>query len=463
MKNYRNILFFIALIMGIALLVFICIAYRADADSFGVSGDTIVMLNRIAGSATENRGDLSALDRAGYDADFVILDPGNRVLYAHTDQSKSTESLTLEKAIQNRYPYVYLSDNNKVWGTLILLDDGTKGYRLLIDRLITAMIAFCVLLLFAAICYGIYVHKNIIAPFDNLKEFASKVAQGNLNEPLEMNKNNMFGAFTESFDIMREELAGSRKRELALQKKEKELVASLSHDLKTPVTGIKLAAELIQMRLSVKTEAGENEEIDNAKDRTGENTTGNILFSKEEIQMLQTDAEGIRGKAEQIDTLLSDLFTATLDDLGEFKVNCRDEESGILADMVKSFDDRGLVVSEEIPDVILHIDQKRMSQVIGNILSNSYKYANTRIDISYRVAEHYLEMQIADHGPGVPASELDLITNKFYRGKDWEHTDKDGHGLGLYIAKTLMKRMDGDLIAESDGSGLAITLVLPLA
>ncbi|MCR5337130.1 MAG: hypothetical protein K6E75_01095 [Lachnospiraceae bacterium] len=508
MKNYRNILLFIALIMGIALLIFLRIADQTDSGSFGVSGENIVMLNRIADSARENRTDLSALDGAGYDADFVILDPENQVLYTHTGTDAKAEDLSLEKAIQNRYPYRYITDNNKVLGTVILLDDGTKGYQSLVKHFLAAMIVFCTLLLLAAVCYGIYVQKNIVEPFDNLKGFASKVAQGNLDEPLEMNQNNMFGAFTESFDIMREELAGSKKRELALQKKEKELVASLSHDLKTPVTGIKLAAELIQMRLSVKTETDvigeketgentigdtitdnntieENTKIENIieQNATRENTTGQsvtenelssenqsakhtsreIPFSEEEIGLLQADAEGIRGKAEQIDTLLSDLFTATLDDLGEFKVNCKDEESKVLAAIVKNFDDRGLVASEEIPDVIVHIDHKRMSQVIGNILSNSYKYANTKIDIIYRVAEHYLEMQIADHGPGVPAGELDLITNKFYRGKDWEHTDKDGHGLGLYIAKTLMKRMDGDLIAESDGSGLAITLIIPLS
>ena len=493
MKNYRNILIFIALVMGIALFIFIRIADQTDSDSFGVSGENIVMLNRIADSASKHLDDLSALDREGYDADFVILDPENQVLYTHIGANEKAENISLEKAIQSRYPYVYVSDHNKIWGTVILLDDGTKEYRSLVKHLAVGMILFCGLLLLAAICYGIYVQKNIIEPFDNLKGFASKVAQGNLDEPLKMNKNNLFGAFTESFDIMREELNGSRKRELALQKKEKELVASLSHDLKTPVTGIKLAAELIQMRLSVKTEdaktgeniteekaAGDNVTGENAtlettsgkkrdsetasgEKQSSEKTSREIPFSEEEISLLQVDAEGIRGKAEQIDTLLSDLFTATLDDLGEFKVNCRDEESRKLGSLVKSFDDRGLVVSGDIPDVILHTDVKRMSQVIGNILSNSYKYANTKIDINYRVAEHYLEMQIADHGPGVPSGELDLITNKFYRGKDWEHTDKDGHGLGLYIAKTLMKRMDGDLIAESDGGGLSITLIIPLA
>ncbi len=447
MKSYGRVLLITALILGAAVLAFFLLANKTDTASFGVSGDRIVTLNRIVHDAEEQRGNLSALDGAGFDVRFAIIDRDDRLLYACPGAETETEDLSLERAMQRRYPYRVLTDNGKVWGTVILIDDGTEAYRSLVGNLMAAIAVFCLLVMTAAAGYGIYVHRNIIVPFRNLQGFAARVAQGDLNTPLEMNRDNMFGAFTESFDIMREELAGSKERELALQKKEKELVASLSHDLKTPVTGIKLTAELMQMRLSVKTDGGD----------------GDVTFSGEEIGLLQADAQGILGKADQIDTLVSDLFTSTLDDLGEFRVNCRDEDSGILGDIVRDFDDRGLAVSGEIPAVIINTDRKRMSQVIGNILSNSYKYANTRIDIDYRLAEHYLEMRISDRGPGVPADEIDLITNKFYRGKEWENTEKDGHGLGLYIAKNLMKRMNGDLIALSDGGGLAITLIIPLS
>ena len=458
MKNYIRMIILISLLLGVALLAFVIIANQTDAASFGVSGENIVTLNRIVAYAEEHKADLSSLDNAGFDADFVILDNENDLIYSH---SQKTNDVSLEKAIQNRYPYRYLAENNKVWGTVILFDDGTDGYRILFKKLTAALVVFYSLLMIGVICYGIYVHRNIILPFQNLKDFAAKVAQGNLDESLKMDRNNMFGAFTESFDIMREELAETKSRELELQKKERELVASLSHDLKTPVTGIKLAAELMQMRLSVKTDTAMN-----TSETSGEGEKmpdGEITFAAEEIKQLNTDAEGILNKAGQIDTLVSDLFTSTLDDLGEFKVNLNDEKSIILGDIVKSFDDRGLAVVGDIPSVIINTDAKRMSQVIGNIMSNSYKYANTKIDIDFRVADNYLEMQISDHGPGVPAGELDLITNKFYRGKDWENSGKDGHGLGLYIAKSLMKRMNGDLIAESNGDGLAITLVIPLS
>ena len=62
----------------------------------------------------------------------------------------------------------------------------------------------------------------------------------------------------------------------------------------------------------------------------------------------------------------------------------------------------------------------------------------------------------------MPGDEINLITNKFYRGKQWTDSKEEGSGLGLYIAKMLMEKMDGELLAESRDKGLKITLMIPL-
>ena len=144
-------------------------------------------------------------------------------------------------------------------------------------------------------------------------------------------------------------------------------------------------------------------------------------------------------------------------------MNLKDETSTVIIEIVKKYDDKSLVKGDAVPEVIINTDIRRLSQVIGNIISNSYKYAGTEIDIKYEVIEGYLKMVLRDYGPGVPENEIDLITNKFYRGKDWKDGKQEGSGLGLYIAKTLMVKMNGELIAESDGKGLAITLLIPLS
>ena len=447
MRSYIKMTIFVAICFLIGIVILIVLTGVGSSEKNVNYQGEISALNDIAKNAEANRSNLQKLDSLTYDMDFVIVDMTENILYAHTSSDISKERLSVQSAIQNRYPYIYLKDDNQIWGCLIELDDGLNRYRKTRLSLIIGMCIFSAMVILGIISYGIYIDKNIVVPFRKMKAFASKVAQWNFDEPLEMDKDNMFGSFSESFDIMREELAESRKRELELQKKEKELVASLSHDLKTPITGIKLTADFMAARLQAWTQPEQKEHT----------------IPDEELTDMLSDAVKIAQKTEQIDTLVTDLFNSTLDELGEIRVVCADEAASVLGELVQDFDNKDKVVMEAIPEVIISIDRKRMTQVIGNIISNSYKYADTRIDISYEINEGYLEMNIRDYGPGVPANELDLITNKFYRGKDWIDKDKDGNGLGLYIAKTLMNKMKGDLITESPGEGLEVKLVIPLS
>ncbi len=433
MKKYARLVITIVCVYIAAVLLFVLLT-NTGLISTSVSNEHILLLNDITQTAGDNWKEPNAFDSIKSDVDYMVLDQNNSVVYDSRTKGSSSERMSVENAMKMRYPYSYVTRDNNILGYVILLDDGRDSYNSL--RLgMTAAFAVCGLLIVAgAVIYGIYVQKNIIGPFKKMERFAGKVAEGNLNEPLMLDKNNMFGSFTESFDIMREELAASKDRELALQKKEQELVASLSHDLKTPVTGIKVTSELLKAKHEMN--GGDEEEI--------------------------TKLDNIYKKADEIDRLVTDLFSSTLENLGEFKVNCKDEPSSVLNDIVVKHDDKGLIASGSIPGVIINIDTKRMSQVVGNILYNSYKYANTKIDIEYKVIEDYLEMKIRDYGSGVPEEELDLITNKFYRGKKQKDSNADGSGLGLYIARILMEKMNGELIPSNQDKGFAITLLIPL-
>ncbi len=400
-------------------------------DDFSQNNDDVLLLNEIAHKMVL---DDMPPENIAPEREYVILDRNGNVIY--DNRSDRSEAITVETATQRRYSYIYITENNQITGSVVLTDSNKR-----FDRLRTNIITvYCVcgfLLIGAAATLGVYIRKAIIRPFAKMKDFASYVAAGDLDRPLEMDKGNMFGAFSESFDIMREELKASRARELSLQKKERELVASLSHDLKTPVTGIKLTSELMAAIFF----QNEGQEITVTEDMTGK-------------------MNNICKRADEIGVLVGDLFSSTLEDLGEFKVECSDENSAVIAEIVSKYDDRGLVRISEIPQVIVHIDKLRLSQVIGNIIFNSYKYAGTSIEISFRLDESFLEVSISDSGPGVPEDEIELITNKFYRGR--EHGDKEGSGLGLYIARILMDKMGGELSVRSE-NGLCVTLLIPIS
>ena len=102
-----------------------------------------------------------------------------------------------------------------------------------------------------------------------------------------------------------------------------------------------------------------------------------------------------------------------------------------------------------------------MSQVISNIIYNSYKYADTAIFVKGNIDMDYLFVSFTDRGGGVSEEELNLITEKYRRGANAE--GKQGTGLGLYISKELMENMMGSLEVTNADGGFRVTLGFKLA
>lgn len=423
MKKYRNLVLILAAAMLIGML-----ALWSFSRSFRVNPADSVQLNHIVQTVRENWGDLEALSQQEDCEGLIVFNSDEKCVYAQKNDADDVRSV--QDAIRIGYVCLPVAENGRLLGIAALPDPNTARFaRLQARLLLTAGLALLLILLFAVL-FGLFVYRRIILPFRNMKDFAGNIAMGRLDAPMMMPENNLFGAFSESFDIMREELLKSRQREADLKLREKELIAKLSHDMKTPVTGIKLLCEL----LTVKTED------DYTRNKVGQ----------------------IGQKAEQLNLLVQDLLTSALHDLGEMQVQCADVSSEILHDLIAVHDTRGLAADVPVPECLLFVDQSRLSQVIANIISNSYKYANTPIDIAYRFADAYLEMDIRDHGCGVPDEELEMITTKYYRGKGTA-AGVEGSGLGLYISRELMTKMNGQLTCSSDGGGLTVTLAIPLS
>lgn len=267
-----------------------------------------------------------------------------------------------------------------------------------------------------------------VRPFSDLKVFAEHVSKGNLDVPLKMRKRNYFGAFTESFDRMREELKRASDRENEANRSKKELVAELSHDIKTPVATIKATCEVMEVKY---------------KDPD--------VLEKVEV---------IKSKANSVDQLIDNMFKATLEDLEELKVEPAEESSRILSDMISELRFYGTVETKnEVPECLILADKLRLEQVIDNIAGNSFKYAGTPLEIEFSSQEGEVHVLFMDRGPGVPEEEISLLTSKFYRGS--VSAGKDGSGLGLYLASVFMERMGGGLeVRNRDGGGFVVEIVL---
>ena len=352
--------------------------------------------------------------------DYVALSLDGTVLY----RTKPGLSETINAAISHRDTILDIEAGGAVAGKLIVYNNNDTLFQ---SEKQTVVIAVASMMLFQCIiCVGyfLYMRRTVIKPFHKLKGFAERVADGNLDIPLEMDRQNLFGAFTESFDIMRSELKRARIAEAKANESKKELVAKLSHDIKTPVASIKAASEV-----------------------------GAALSSEEKDRK---NYEQIIQKADQINTLVTNLFSATLEELNELTVTPSDLKSEELRSVLENADYLRRAAIPQIPECILFADKLRLQQVFDNIFANSYKYADTGIDVTASIENNGLKVSIEDFGGGVDESELPLIKEKFNRGSNAQNIA--GAGLGLYIADYCMKEMHGRLDIENGANGLKVTV-----
>lgn len=355
--------------------------------------------------------------------DYVLLDGDGAVVF----KTREGLSETLHEAAAHRDTILDIENKGKAAGKIILYNDSSQGVQAQKEKMVFLLAAAIFVQCCICFGYGIYLDYAIIRPFQKLKGFAMRVAGGNLDIPLEMDRQNLFGAFTESFDLMRAELKKARLAEAQANESKKELVAKLSHDIKTPVASIKAASEL-----------------------------GAALTDDEKVW---DNYNQIARKADQINALITDLFTSALEELNQLTVTPADMESSQLEELLENADYLHYANVPDIPNCLLYADRLRLQQVFDNIFANSYKYANTNIELAVSREENALAIVIEDYGGGVNAQELPLIKEKFMRAENAK--DIEGAGLGLYISDYFMREMQGELELENGSHGLkAIVRIL---
>lgn len=349
--------------------------------------------------------------------------------------TEETYQAVLFDAIKNHQTIIDLTKTaadgqQEMLGKIIFLTDGSEEATMKKNLTILITLTFGLVMIMVYLLLG-RVHISILKPFGVMKAFAKKIADGDLEFRLPMDRGNYFGAFTESFDLMREELRKARQGEYQANISKKELVAELSHDIKTPVATIKAICELLEIKLAtVKKE-----------DLPGSTATTTLTESLEKIAVIDA-------KADIIDALISNLFHATLEELEMLKVNVSEQPSTVIIKMFKEMDHFGKIrFKNDLAECLIFCDPLRLGQVIDNVLSNSYKYANTDIDIWFDLdkTDKNLTIKIKDYGAGVEPDECPLVCEKFFRGSGETVQNTPGSGLGLYLARQFMAAMGGSI------------------
>lgn len=343
----------------------------------------------------------------GYGTDYLVTDAEGRTVAA---SSSGLNTDYVYDFIHKDYSVDILEDG-KVMGRIIFINNGEDD----LERKVGVWaLAFLAIFLLKDILAVFYLWKHIFDPVKRMNDLAGQIARGNLDIPVDCSAS--FGAFSESFDIMREELLYARKGEQEADKRRREVIASISHDIKNPMASIQAIAEYQSL------------------------TTGS--------EELRREFETIMQKTNQINGMIHNLHTSMLDELERLEVRPKELGSSAIGEALRQADFRKRIKDFEIPECLVMADQVRFMQVADNIISNSYKYADTQIEVCSWFEDECLCISIKDFGKGVKKDEEIFLTQKYFRGQNAK--EKEVSGMGMYIAEYLVKGMGGRLLCRSE-------------
>lgn len=283
-----------------------------------------------------------------------------------------------------------------------------------------------------------YIRRHVIVPFGRLNDVPQELARGNLAVPIPEEKSRFFGKFTWGVNLLRESIEESRKKEITMQRDKKLLLLSLSHDIKTPLSAIKLNAKALAKGLYK----------DEGKRRAA--------------------AESINTRVDEIERFVSEITRAASEDFMSFEVTQRE---AFLSDIITRIDARyapQLAMSgteftiQKYDDCILSCDPDRLAECLQNLLENAIKYGDGgRIKISFDKMDGCELITVSNTGCTLETKELPQIFESFHRGNNADKAQ--GNGLGLFICKRLMGLMNGEVYADICDECFYITLVVKMA
>jgi PAS domain S-box-containing protein len=250
--------------------------------------------------------------------------------------------------------------------------------------------------------------------------------------------------------LMRDEFLGTVSvfrditREVAVDRMKSELISTVSHQLRTPMTSIKGYTDLLYLE-----------------------TVGEVNEAQRRFLSI------IKSNADRLAVLANDLLDISRIETGRIRLNLEFIQTRAIADEIaaslrEQIEEKGLSLKLNIPGGLPPIrgDRDRVTQILTNLIDNARHYtpAGGQITVSAQVRGHFLQVSVADTGIGIAPKDQEKIFDRFYRADHPLVHEIAGTGLGLSIVKSFVKMHGGEIWVESEpGRGSTFSFTLPLA
>ncbi len=329
--------------------------------------------------------------------------------------------------------------------------DGAAGSIFIVTRVnslisksfvIDMIFVIVVVLLITGMVLTKWIYKSVFAPINRLNLAMKEIAGGNFEYTLESKEKNEIGELYRNYEDMRLRLKESTEEKLENERRNRELISNISHDLKTPITAIKGYVEGI---------------IDGVADTPDRRD-----------KYLRT----IYNKANDMDKLINELtYYAGIDnnripyhfqriDVAEFFGDCAEEVGLELESKHFQLNYTNLVE----PGTRIIADPEQLKKVINNIIGNSVKYMDKEegvIDIRLLDEVDAVRVEVEDNGRGIAAKDLPKVFERFYRTDASRNSNRGGSGIGLSIVKKIIEDHGGYIwVTSKEGEGTCMHFVI---
>lgn len=301
------------------------------------------------------------------------------------------------------------------------------------------------LLIFAGLLsasFGFLLANSMTRSLNSLQKGAHQLAAGNLSARVELNELDELADVAGAFNVMADELQHSFARQKELEKARRDLVAAVSHDLRTPLTSIRAMVEAM---------------------------ADEVVTDPKTVHRYYAT---IRSQIENLSGLINDLFELSQLETGQIElrleaVNLNDLLSDVLESMqpqarAKSVSLKGIFY-EDLP--IIKAEMVKIQRVLFNLVQNALRHTGERGTISLvtNVVPEGVRVDVADTGEGITPEDLPHIFDQFFRGEKSRSRETGGAGLGLAIAKRIIEAHNGQIWVDSQpGQGTQFSFVLPV-
>ncbi len=282
-----------------------------------------------------------------------------------------------------------------------------------------------------------FTKMKILKPFSDLSRMPYELSKGRLNTEILENKGRFLGKFIWGISMLQDHLQESQQKAMHLEKEKKLFLLSVSHDIKTPLSTIKLYAKALKE---------------------------GVYDTREKQKAAAGQIERLSG---EIEDYVKSIVSSASEEIVHVEVNVSEFYLKDLVKMIKEYYSpkcRLAMTDFSVGDFENKLIKGNLDstfEVVENVMENAFKYGDGKeIKISFYEEEYCQLIKISNTGLCVKQEEMPHLFDSFYRGSNV--ADKAGNGLGLYICREIMQKMEGEIFAVRDETGMSFHLVLPM-